>query len=187
METFKKYLSSIIDCSDDSWKILSGCITEMRLAKNTPVLRESEVCNAIFFVSSGYCKSVYNRDGKLVNAAFNFENSFATNLKSLKEGTPSEYDILAGEKSVVLRLDKIKLLNAYKQSHEIESFGRKVLEIINLQQESELNSFKLLTPKERFLELTINHPDILQRVSLTQLASYLGVSRETVSRFRAIK
>ena len=84
-------------------------------------------------------------------------------------------------------IDKTKLLEAYKQSHQVETFGRKVLELIMAKQEEHSDSFKLLSPKQRFDTLVSQYPDFLQRVSLTQTASYLGISRETLSRFRAIK
>ena len=76
------------------------------------------------------------------------------------------------------------MLTAYKQSREIETFGRKLLEIIVSKHEEHSNSFKLFTPKQRYDNLVLTNPDFLQRVSLTQTASYLGMSRETLSRFR---
>jgi hypothetical protein len=85
----------------------------------------------------------------------------------------------------VIRLDKTGLLEAYRKSHEVEAFGRKTLEGITAKQEEETNDFKLLSPRQRYEKLALQHPDFLQRISLTQLASYLGISRETMSRIRA--
>lgn len=85
---------------------------------------------------------------------------------------------------IVLRFDKSKLLDAYKKSQEIEAFGRKLLELIIAKQEEHLDNFKLLTPQQRYENLVLKQPEFLQRVSLTQTASYLGISRETLSRIR---
>ena len=172
------------DFSEESWKILGDCLTERKFEKGDILLKTGEICNSIFFVSSGYCKAFYNQDGKEINTAFYFEYDFATNTKSLTIGLKSEYEIIACEKLTVIAFDKTGLLNAYKKSQEIETFGRKLLEIIVSKQEEHSNGFKLLTPKQRYENLTLTQPKFLQRVSLTQTASYLGMSRETLSRFR---
>jgi CRP-like cAMP-binding protein len=187
MDNLKKYIESITEFSEQSWMIFSDCLSEMQLKKNEPLLKEGQTCNSIYFISSGSCKSCHNLDGKEINTAFYFENDFATNVKSLRTSSKSEYNIKAHEKTKVVAINKIKLLEAYKQSHQIETFGRKVLELITAKQEEHSDSFKLLTPKQRFDTLVSQYPDFLQRVSLTQTASYLGISRETLSRFRAVK
>jgi len=187
MENFKCFVNTTTTLSEQSWAVLLDCLTEMEFKKGQNVLEEGEVCRAIYFINKGLCRSYYNLDGKEINTAFYFENEFVTNLKSLKTESKSEYAIEAYEKSAVIRLDKVKLLNAYNKSSEVESFGRRVLELVMLKQEEHANSFKLLSPKQRFDNLIVQQPDFLQRVSLTQIASYLGISRETLSRFRAVK
>lgn len=187
MDNLKKYIATFTALPEHSWAALTGCLTEMQFGKNELLLKEGQICNSIFFISSGLCKSFYNLDGKEVNTAFHFENDFATNIKSLATSSSSSYAIKACERTKVVRLDKKGLLDAYSQSHPIETFGRKVLELISAQQEEHSDSFKLLSSKERFEHLVAKRPDFLQRVSLTQTASYLGISRETLSRFRAAK
>jgi CRP-like cAMP-binding protein len=187
MNNLKSYIESITEFSEQSWMILSDCLSEIQFKKSEPLLKEGQICNSIYFISSGACKSCYNLDGKEINTAFYFESDFATNIKSLRTSSRSEYTIRAHEKTRAVVIDKTKLLEAYKQSHQIETFGRKVLELITARQEEHSDGFKLLTPKQRFDALVSHYPDFLQRVSLTQTASYLGISRETLSRFRAIK
>lgn len=187
MNNLKRYIESITEISEQSWTVLFNCLSEIQFKKNEPLLKEGQVCNSIFFISSGICKSCYNLDGKEINTAFYFENEFATNIKSLRTSSRSAYTIKAHEKARVVAIDKTKLLDAYKQSHQVETFGRKVLELVMAKQEEHADSFKLLSPKQRFDALVSQHPEFLQRVSLTQTASYLGISRETLSRFRALK
>lgn len=187
MDHLQKYIATITDFSEESWLALSGCLTAVKFEKNELLLKEGQICHAIFFICSGLCKSFYDQDGKEVNTAFYFENDFATNIKSLTTATKSGYSIKACERTSALAFDKTKLIAAYSQSHQIETFGRKVLELITTKQEEHSDSFKRLTPKQRFDALVSTHPDFLQRVSLTQTASYLGISRETLSRFRALK
>src|SRR5688572_23933564 len=130
MNNLKKYIESLTELSGHSWTVLSNCLSEMQFKKNESLLKEGQICHSVYFISSGVCKSCYNRDGKEINTAFYFENEFATNIKSLRTSSKSEYTIKAHEKTKVVVIDKLKLLEAYKQSHEIETFGRKVLELI---------------------------------------------------------
>lgn len=184
MISLKKYILSLTDFSEQNWTTLLDCMTETEFSKNAPLLKEGQICNSIFFISSGLCKAFYNQDGKEMNIAFYFENEFVTNISSLTTGTKSRYTIQAYEKCRVVRLDRAKLLKAYKQSHQIESLGRQLLELITAKQEAHSNSFKLLTPRQRYENLVLERPDFLQRISLTQTASFLGISRETLSRLR---
>ncbi len=142
----------------------------------------------IYFVESGYLKCcLYNKDGKEINLQFALENTFITNLKSLRTGAPSEYTILAGEPSTLWTFDKEDLLRLYGLSPEIESFGRRLLESLLIAQEEHGNLFKLHTPLERYHYLVQHQPELIQRVSLSQLSSYLGIARETLSRIRKQK
>lgn len=184
MENLKKYIQSSTILSEENWIILLDCLKELYIKKGSYLLKEDEVCNSIFFISSGFCKSFYNKDGKEINTAFYFENDFFTNIISLKNGGKSKYAIKACEDSRVIKFDKFILLDAYTKSREIESFGRKILELIVQKQEEHIDTFKLLSPTQRYENLISKQPDILQRVSLTQISSYLGISRETLSRIR---
>ena len=184
MQSLHKYIERLTGISEASWKILTACMAEMECKRGEKLLKEGEVCRAVFYISKGFCKSVYNSEGREVNTAFYFEGDFAANTKSLINGEASAYSIIACEKMKVLRIDKGQLLEAYKKSHEIESFGRKLLEIIVTRQEEHADSFKMFTPRQRYENLLNQKPEFFQRVSLTQAASFLGISRETLSRIR---
>jgi len=63
-------------------------------------------------------------------------------------------------------------------------FGKKLLEMLAIEQEEQLNLFRLYSAEERFRYFEEKRPELLQRIPLSYLASYLGVARETLSRFR---
>lgn len=187
LNNLKAFILTITELSEESWEILCDCFTEVIYQKGDWLLREGQVCKSVFYINEGFCKSFYIHEGKAINTAFYFENEFATNVKSLINASPSDYFIQACEHLKAAKLDKARLLDAYKKSPQIETFGRKVLELMIAKQEEHADSFKILTPKERYALLLARQPDFLQRVSLSQTASYLGISRETLSRLRAKK
>lgn len=177
-------LRLIAPLSDATLDLLLSCGVQKQVPKGTHLLNEGQVCTSIYLVEQGYLRSYYNRGGNEINNGFSFEYSFATNLKSLRTGTASELCIQAAERCVVREFGKQELLALYAQSPEIESFGRTLLEHLLIEQEEQATFFRLYSPAERYQYLVAHHPRMLQRVSLSQLSSYLGVSRETLSRIR---
>ena len=153
-------------------------------SKGQCILGEGQICNYLFFVEKGYLRTYINQDGKEINTGFTFEGNFTSNLQSLKKQEPSEFTIEAGEKSVVTFLNKDKLLEMYSRSSEIEVFGRRILGKLVLENIEYLNFCKLLSPKERYRYLMEKNLQIIQRVPVSQLSSYIGVARETLSRIR---
>lgn len=114
-------------------------------------------CNSVYndFLSEGYCRAFHNKDGEEINTNFYFEKDFATNIKSLTKNLKSDYSIQACEPLTVVKFDKTKLFEAYKQSHEIETLGRKILELNVAKQEEHSGLFKLLTAPERLLYISL--------------------------------
>lgn len=157
------------------------------LSKGEIILKEGQVCRVIVFVEKGCLRTFTNKDGVDINTEFTFETDFTTNLKSLRTGVPSDTTIQAGEPSTVYEFNRDEMLQLYNLSPEIESFGRKLLEQLLIKQEEHLNLFKLYTPTERYQYIRNHQPQLLQRITLLQLASYLGITRETLSRIRKKK
>lgn len=102
MNNLKNFITGITEISERSWVILQACLTEIDFKKNEPLLKEGQICHSIYFVSSGYCKSFHNIDGREINTAFYFENEFATNIRSLTTSSKSQYTIKACEKMKVI-------------------------------------------------------------------------------------
>ena len=129
---------------------------------------------------------VLHRQGLLqkLNTGFFFENEIATNVKSFGSGQPSEFNIVACESLATIIFDKKTLFEIAHKVPEIETLGRNCIRLFAAKQEEFSNLFKLYSPQERLEYLESNYPEIVQRVSLSQLASFLGVARETLSRIR---
>jgi CRP-like cAMP-binding protein len=183
----QKKITGLTDISASALDKLFAIALQREVVKGENILEQGKTCNSIFFVEAGYLRTFIEKDGREINTEFTFENSFTTNLKSLRSSTPSDTTIQAGELTRIYEFDKNELLELYNVSPEIESFGRKLLEQLLIAQEEHANLFKLYLPKERYQYLQVNKPEVLQRISLSQLASYLGVARETLSRIRKTK
>lgn len=179
------YLRSLASLSDESWQLLQPALKRKHVAKNELLLKEGAVCQSLYFIEKGYCRSYHLADGLEKNTGFFFENDMATNISSFGSGLPSEYFIAAGEPLEVIVFDKQLLQEAGKKAPEIETAGRCCIRLFAAKQEAFSNLFRLYTAKERLAAIEERYPFMLQRVPLTQLASFLGVARETLSRIRS--
>jgi CRP-like cAMP-binding protein len=154
------------------------------LPKDGWLLREGQVARSIFYIESGLIRSVRLEEERDINLDFSLEGDFVTHLRSLRSQTGADYGLQALESATVVEIGGAALRELYALSAEIESFGRQLVETMLITQETQAHLFRLQSPTERYQYVADRHPTLLQRVSLTNLASWLGISRETLSRIR---
>lgn len=184
MDQLLTYIRSLTVFNDKSWEYLQPALTMQEFKKNEILLREGQVCKSLFYIANGYCKSYYEIDGVTKNTGFFFENEIATNLNSFGSGQKSEFNIVACERLTTVIFDKEKLFQIAGQVGEVETLGRNCIRLYATKQEEFSNLFKLYSAQERLAYLEAKYAEILLRVPLSQLASFLGVARETLSRIR---
>lgn len=177
-------ITQVLPLPGDALSALMGCVTWHQLKKGSVVLNEGEVCQALYFVEKGYLRTYYNKDGATINLNFTFEGDFTSNLLSFKTRTASELVIEAGEPAEIWVLDINQLRPYFKLYPDLEKFAKRLALRLLLASEAYSNLFKISTPTERYKYVEQNNPRLLQRIPLSQMASYLGVSRETISRIR---
>jgi len=148
------------------------------------LLKTGQVCTSLFFIDKGFCKSYYEVNGDIKNTGFFFENEIATNVTSFGFGQKSEYNIVACEPMTVIIFNKEKLFEIAQKTLEVETLGRCCVRVYAANQEELSKIFQLFSAQKRLEYIEENKPELLQRVSLSQLATFLGVTRETLSRIR---
>ncbi len=184
MTDLLKFIHSFSEFSEESWDILRSIITTVEFKKGDILIQADKVCTSLFFISKGFCRAFNLQDGLEVNTCFYFENDIATNMNSYVFNIKSSFAIQACEPVTAYKFEKAKVLEISKKAPEIELIAKRNLQLIAAKQEKQLQLYRLLTAMQRYEYLERNEPEILQRVSLTQLSSYLGVKRETLSRIR---
>ena len=180
----KTFADALSGLSADSRDLLLEQGRPVAMKKGGWLLREEQVCRSIFYIEEGLVRSFRSEDGRDTNLDFSFEGDFVTHLRSLRSGTGADYSLQALERIKVVELSESRLRALYHESAEIESFGRQLVEGKLMQQEAHAHFFRLHTPAERYQYVTDRHPEMLRRISLSNLASFLGISRETLSRIR---
>lgn len=170
------------EISEKNWEALVQVLTSIHFRKGEALLKTGELCKSIFFIESGYCRAVYSHEGQELNTNFYFENELATNIRSLKQEKGSEYAILAEEDLEAIIFDKDKLYELFSRSLEIDAMGRKLMEGVLARQEEQAKLFKLDTARKRYDYMLLIQPQIVERVPLEHIASYLGISLDTLLR-----
>jgi CRP-like cAMP-binding protein len=184
MDNLIKNIKQFSHLSKDSLDAIIPLFSKIEYRKGDEVIRYGKPCQSLFLIEQGFCRAYNVQDGEEVNLEFFFEYETVTNKNSYLFNKPSDFTVVACEPMVVYKINRPDILMAISQHPEIETAGKKNLELIAAKQEKQLQLFRILTAKGRYEFLEKNDPGLLQRVSISQLASYLGVKRETLSRIR---
>lgn len=185
MENITNYLSEILEIPLEAASTCSNFYTSKKVSKNEFLLREGEVCHQTFFVEKGLLRMYsIDKNGKEHIIQFAPEKWLISDRSSLYFGEKSKYFIEAVEDSEVL------LLNADFFTKVIEKFPNTAenndlllqKHIRNLQ--NRVNSLLAETAEERYMNFIKMYPDILLRVPQWMVASYLGITPESLSRVR---
>lgn len=177
-------IRQVVEMSDDDLVLLMSCVRHQFLKKGEAVLQEGEVCRSFYFVEKGHLRTYYDKEGTIINLHFTFENDFTSNLKSFRDRSPSELVIEAGEEAAVWIFNIRQLAIQLGDHPQISRFVRRLALRLLLASEEHSKLFKIYNATERYHYIEKHQPQLLQRISLSQLSSYLGVTRETLSRIR---
>ena len=144
-----------------------------------------DVCQHIYFMKKGFARGFFNQDGKDITLWFAVENDIATSLYSIVTQKPSFENIEILENSILYAISHDNLQHLYHQYPEFNLIGRRFVEKYYVELMARTMSLQFQTAKERYQQLLTHQPQLLQRASLGYIASYLGISQETLSRIRA--
>ncbi len=158
---------------------------EVVLSKNEYLLTEGKTCRHLYFLQQGALRGFYNLDGKEITYWFGFENDFVTSFHSYITGEPAVENIQLMEGSILWAISKDRLAGLFNQYQEIERLVRIIQEKYYMQLEERFVNAQFKTATERYEHLLHQTPHILERVPLGPVASYLGISQETLSRIRS--
>ncbi|MFK7946441.1 MAG: Crp/Fnr family transcriptional regulator [Saprospiraceae bacterium] len=169
--------------NDDTLEQLSACTKLVKLPKGTKLFTEGKRHHHFYFIVQGLAKAYYLKDGKEICSWFAAENETIGNM-STHQGKPSNETIELLEDSALISFHIHSINELAKDNLAVSHFIIEILykEIIYL--EKRIYDLQFVSSHERYKRLLKEAPDILQRISLTDIASYLGVSRETLSRIR---
>lgn len=180
----KAYVSTLFpDLSETSLESFIESATYLKCTKGTTLFSEGKRHNYFYFILNGSVKSHYLKDSKEVCLWFGFENDAIATIRTM-EGQTSNETIELMEDSELIRIETQSIKALAQTNLEISQL---IIQLITEHAEFlevRLYQLQFMSSKERYDALIEVAPEVLQKVSLTDIASYLGVSRETLSRIR---
>lgn len=166
---------------------LHALVQEVSFPKGHLLIQAGKPEHNLYFVKKGIIRAYTYKKATPVIFWFGSEGDTAISIKTYINNQPSYENIDLLEDSVFYKIDTRQLHLLYNNDIHIANWGRKFAEHEFLKTEHRLINMQFLTATERYEELMNHTPQLLQRVPLGYIASYLGISQVSLSRIRAGK
>jgi len=177
-------LNKFVELSEDEIEALKPRVQILQLGKNEAFVDAGKVANHIAFVRSGYLRVYFNKDGDEITRDISSEKSFMTSLTSFITKKPS-FEIVSTITECELLLISRKDLNyLYQNYNNWQMIGRRVVEEMFVRLQKRVYSLLTTSAEERYIQLMKERPDILKNTPLQYIASYLGITSQSLSRLR---
>ena len=138
------------------------------------------------FICSGLIRRFYiNEKGNQITTGFTKENEYITDYPAFIRQRASKYYLQCLEPTTIVNLPYKTIQDCYNKFRNSEMQGRLIAENVLTILNDRVESFLFNTAEERYLKFISENPDLIQRVSLTHLASFLGIERQSLSRIRS--
>ena len=172
------------DFNDSELKIIMPYFEYRIFRKKTTLLEIGKVSNEVFYLIKGCIRLYCEKDGEELSTYFFTENMFAGSYDSFISRKPSKVAIETLEECEVLVLTHKGQEKLYKIFPKMNEFIRKAIEQRFVLLHDLFISYLLNSPEERYLMLLKDRPELVQRIPQHQIASFLGVTRVSLSRIR---
>lgn len=183
--TIADFLSTIVPFTDAELNDILIHFKRESVRKNQTLVRQGEICQSLYFVEKGMGRSYYlNENGKEITQWFFGVGKFMSSVDSFFQQSPSLYYLEVLEDATLYSISKGDIDRLFAKYHKMEQMGRLVTIEMLTKMVNKLNALQFQTAKERYDYMLAEFPDIAYQVPLGHIASYLGMTQETLSRIR---
>jgi len=180
------YISKYINLTIEEETILFSKITHRKYLKNQYITQQGDVCKNVSFILSGSTKTFYmDKEGQEHIIMFSIEDWWTSDLGSFISQTPADYNVQCIENTELIQFTYEKLEELYKDIPKLERLFRKIVERAFVASQKRLVRNFSITAKERYLIFKENYPKIEQRIPQYMVASYLGITKEFLSKIKS--
>lgn len=171
--------------TDEELAFLVAGLRPQQLKKKTIVVSPYKVHRDIGFVAQGLVRGYYvDQKGEEITTRLVDRGNFVTQYSAFLQQTPSAYYFQCIEDTHLLSFNFEHIQEGYQKFPGLHRFGRLIAESIILTLENRVKSFHFLSAEERYLQFLEQFPELVNRVSLSYLSTYLGITRPSLSRIR---
>lgn len=178
------FLSQYVPLTDEEKNAIISLDLFHSVKKGTILLQEGQKSKDSYFVLKGCIRTYYIVDSEEKTTAFYTEMDVLTPACVVSQ-TPSEYYVSCSEDTILTISNSDMEVEINSKFPRFEILCRKLSEAVLAKQQINFDEFKTSSPEQRYLNLLQKRPDLIQRVPQHQLASYLGIKPQSLSRLRA--
>ena len=185
MDKLKAVLQAFSPISDEEFEDSKGNFEQVLLKKGEYFIEKGKVCKQIAFISKGSFRTYYISDkADDITACFRTENSIVSSYRSFVCQEPSSLSIEALEDSELIVISYENLQRLYANSMAWLNIGRLIAEMEYMNMEEYASVLNNESAKEKYLRLLKEQGEVIHKATVESIASYLGVTRRTLSRIR---
>ncbi|GAB2962507.1 Crp/Fnr family transcriptional regulator [Hymenobacter coalescens] len=185
MMTLSEILQTIYPLPPASLAKVLALAEYVELPKGTLLFRDDQLAHHIYVLQRGLARAYARQQEREVTFWFSDEGAVLVSIRGYTEQAVSYETIELLEDSGLFRLNMRALQQLYQTDVHLANWGRVMVERVWLQTEQQLIARQFRTAAERYADLLRQNPQLLQRVALGHIASYLGITQVTLSRVRA--
>jgi CRP-like cAMP-binding protein len=183
LDALRKFIENYTTLPTDEWKQISDCFEKRVFEKDEIILQEGKVCRHLYFIEIGLLHFYINKDGNNITKFFTEAPYFFTSQSSFNSQKPATENIQAIEKSIVYQITYTQTQELFKLKSWID-FARKITQEVQFFTEEILEELQTETAEFRYEKMLKNEPELVKRIPLKILASYLGIAPQSLSRIR---
>lgn len=183
--TFTKFLEQFGDFSEEIHSAIESKLQRIELPKRHILLKKGKACNHLYFMEKGLARNYYEEDNKELTNDITVEGELLVSFSSFISRSPSLETIELLEDSTLTAFHYDDLNWLYEKYPEMERFGRLVAEYNYNSLVLKSYELKFKSSTERYEELFNSKIELIRRAPIGIIASYLGMSIETLSRIRS--
>lgn len=183
MDHLKQFIEKYIQVPDEEWQIIQKAFERNEFNKNEIILEEGYVCKYFYFLESGLIRYFTNNDGNEVTKYFTVSPYCFTSRQSFRNQEPAQESIQALEKTVVWQIT-LKQANDLLVLDSWNNFTRQFVHEVQNFMEELLLDLKTLTAEDLYEKISKKHPEVIHRIPLKHLSTFLGIAPQSLSRIR---
>ncbi|MEM6395762.1 MAG: Crp/Fnr family transcriptional regulator [Bacteroidota bacterium] len=183
MHPFRVYISQFSLLTNEEWAVIEACLVKRYFKKGDIILASGQLCRKLYFLQSGFLRFYIDKDGRDITKFFTPSPYCFTAQKSFANDIPAEESIEVLQDALIWEMPKEEAFGLLKWVNW-STFVRKLIQEVQFNTEQILEDIQNLTAEERYTKMMAESDPILQNAPLKDIASFLGIAPQSLSRIR---
>ncbi|HLV15077.1 MAG TPA: Crp/Fnr family transcriptional regulator [Xanthomarina sp.] len=180
------YINNYITLTSEEENLLFSKLVERKYLKDQYIVQQGDICKSVNFIISGCTKTFYmNAEGQEHIIGFSIEDWWTSDLGSFITQNPADFNVQCIENTQLFQFSYNNLEELYVEIPKLERLFRKITERAFVASQKRIIRNFSLTAKERYQIFKKTYPKIEQRVPQYMIASYLGITKEFLSKIKS--